>query len=240
MPSALMIGVPTSFWLLRVATAAASQTPWSNRRVRGGVQKCRDVVRDASSDVAAGDRGRPGQRPVDVRRDNLRAGGREQLGPDPAGCAVGEGDGLVLQQRVELFNADAEELAEGTRVAAEPHRIIRVDDAAEEVADEMAAGLDVAAQIRRRVVAHEVKAGNGDDLVAGQVGVRADEIDGDIEVPERVVGRAAPDRGTGRRPRGASRVRRPTTPASPRRSRRRTQPGYRRPRRASSGPHPVP
>ena len=134
--------------LRRHSCGVADPVQQSLRRRR--VKKRRDVVGNAGSDVAAGYCRRTGQRAIDVRRDNLCPDRRQQLRPDPAAPAVREGDGLVLQQRIELFNADAEQLAEGARVTAEPHGVVRVDDAAEEVAHELAARFDVAGEVRGR------------------------------------------------------------------------------------------
>src|SRR6266487_1923023 len=70
---------------------------------------------------------------VRVAGQHLGAVGVDQLAPQRGGGAVVEPHAATGGQREQLLDPDAQQVAEGARVPAEPHVVVLVDDAAEEL-----------------------------------------------------------------------------------------------------------
>ena len=69
-------------------------------------------------------------------------GDLDLVSPQRAAGAVVQRDALVLQQRGELLDADAQQFAQESRVAAEVHVVAAVDDAGEIGRDQVPATLN--------------------------------------------------------------------------------------------------
>src|SRR6266536_3203935 len=128
-----------------------------------------------------------GHRAVRVAGQHLGGVGVDQLAPQRAGRTVVEPHAAAGRQREQLLDPDAQQLAEGAGVAAEPHLVVLVDDAAEELHQQAAARLDEAAKVGGGRVADQVQARRQHQLVAVQVGGRVRQVGGDAAPPERGV-----------------------------------------------------
>lgn len=62
----------------------------------------------------------------------------DPVGPQGARGVAVQRDGVTVEQRPELLDADTEQLAQGARVAAEPDVVVLVDDTGEVRGDEVA------------------------------------------------------------------------------------------------------
>src|SRR5690606_13543608 len=132
----------------------------------------------AGAEVVAGEGGVPGVRPGGEGVLGDGSGGQDPLGPDPAVVPAGDGDGLVLAQRVELLDRQAQHLAERARVGAGVYGVVLVDDAGEVRDEQVAAALHVPVQVLGRGLGQQVHAGRDHQPVARQVGGGVDEVDG--------------------------------------------------------------
>ena len=142
------------------------------------VRGCRGFAREVALGVGE-QRGRPGQVDDVLPETAGRAGfGRVQ--------AV-EGDGHPLGQRRQFLHAQAEQIAPGGRVAAEPHPVGRVDDPGEERDQGGAAAFDEPAHVPGTGVGDQVERGDDHEPVAGQVALGVGEVDADAGVQQRAV-----------------------------------------------------
>src|SRR6266508_2984288 len=109
----------------------------------------------------------------------------EVSGPQPGRHVPG---GAVARHRRaaghRAVRVAGQHLAEGAGVAAEPHLVVLVDDAAEELHQQAAARLDEAAKVGGGRVADQVQARRQHQLVAVQVGGRVRQVGGDAAPPE--------------------------------------------------------
>src|SRR6266508_660789 len=134
--------------------------------------------------VVARHRRAAGHRAVRVAGQHLGGVGVDQLAPQRAGRTVVEPHAAAGRQQEQLLEPDAQQLAEGAGVAAEPHLVVLVDDAAEELHQQAAARLDEAAKVGGGRVADQVQARRQHQLVAVQVGGRVRQVGGDAAPPE--------------------------------------------------------
>src|SRR6266498_619103 len=175
---------------------------WSSSRIRS----CRWAGSISSTVLSHDGHGARGQRqppgdlgageqlqPARLQRRRLVAvvDGEQPRGPPPlTGVATPDhldprGRGRTAgRQREQLLDPDAQQLAEGAGVAAEPHLVVLVDDAAEELHQQAAARLDEAAKVGGGRVADQVQARRQHQLVAVQVGGRVRQVGGDPAPPE--------------------------------------------------------
>ena len=94
---------------------------------------------------------------------------------------------LALRVRRDLGDDDPEQLAERSRIAAEPHVVELVDDPTEERKDDDAAAAREADEIRDRRISHEVEIRRDHEPVSREIALRVNEVDGDVPFPERPV-----------------------------------------------------
>src|SRR5207247_5789197 len=128
--------------------------------------------------------------PVFVDGDRLGTFELDPIAPEIAvERLVRDAHGSVLAVRVrpELRDDDPEQLAERSRIAAEPHVVELVDDPTEERKDDDAAAAREADEIRDRRISHEVEIRRDHEPVSREIALRVNEVDGDVPLPERPV-----------------------------------------------------
>lgn len=166
-------------------------------------QQCGETVRaEPGGDVrgralarrAPGDGGAVGVRTGAVVGQHLhrRVGDADPVRPQGArGAAVHavqvDVDRLAVEQRAELLDADAEQLTQGSRIAAEPDVVVLVDDTGEVRGDQVAAVLGVPGELLGQCGRHDVQHRRDQDLVAVEFGLRGDDVGPDAEGEERGV-----------------------------------------------------
>lgn len=153
-----------------------------------------DVRGRALARRAPGDGGAVGVRAATVVGQHLhrRVGDADPIGPQGAGGGTVHAvqvdvDRLGVEQRAELLDADAEQLAQGARVAAEPNVVVLVDDAGEVRGDQVAAVLGVPGELLGERGRHDVQDRRDQDLVAVEFGLRGDDVGPDAEGEQRGV-----------------------------------------------------
>ena len=165
------------------------------------VEQRRQVPRDAAArQLAARDRGAPGERAVGVRRDDAGeraveavAGHGHVLAPRATGArrvaGAGHGDRLAGQQREELLDAHPEQFPERAGVAAEQHVVVGVGDAGEERDEHVRPGSRGGHDRLGVRGLHGVQGRHDEYPVAGQVGAGVHDVRGDPERAQRPVHR---------------------------------------------------
>src|SRR5699024_1885059 len=146
----------------------------------------------ALPDRVAGDRRSAGQRAVGEAAHHLGGGRLDPLGPHIGAGAVVQGDLLGGQQREELVGAHAEQVPEGTRVAAEADLVVLVDDAGEVGDRHCGAVLGGGGDVGRVLVGDQVQGGHQHQVVAGQVAAGRQHVHRDPAVPQVAVQGADP------------------------------------------------
>ncbi len=121
---------------------------------------------------------------VGKRGQGVRALQVDDVGPQVARrlAAVPKAHALDLPygHRGELFDPDAQELAEGGGIAAEADVLVGVDDAAKEGHDQHAAVGDIALELGGGFVVHHVEIGDEQHLVGPEVRVGEHKVYRDI------------------------------------------------------------
>lgn len=178
----------------RTSAGSSLPTPWLQQP---GQQRGQPVDTEPGGDVrgrtvtgrAPGDRGASGVHPGAVVRQHLgvAVGDGDPVGPQTARGGVVQFHRLPGEQRAELLDADAEQVAQGTRVSAEPDVVVLVDDPGEVRGDEVAAPLGVAREVLGQFGRHHVQHGRDQHLVPGEVGAGGDEVGADTEGEQRGV-----------------------------------------------------